>query len=126
MLGPALGELVSLGSRYAFYRSWRNVLALSGVVVLCAAAAVLVDLKMYLSAGVVGVVGVAGLFFFVAQVFRVRRKKKEHERRKAEEAAHRAIAGTNSNASGRARPPARRNQRCDASLNPLPAKERSQ
>ena len=86
------GALISFGSRYAFFRRWRNVIAFSGAALLCAIAAILVDAKMYLSAGVIGILGLAALALFVAQLFRGRRETRERERRKLAEAVQRAAA----------------------------------
>src|SRR4051794_13777018 len=78
--------LLRIGSRYAFFRRWRNVMILSGALALCAIGALLLDTKMYLSAAVVGLVGVILLITFPWQYFRVRRENRERERRNVEEA----------------------------------------
>jgi hypothetical protein len=59
---------------------------LSGALALCAIGALLLDTKMYLSAAVVGLVGVILLITFPWQYFRVRRENRERERRNVEEA----------------------------------------
>jgi type II secretory pathway pseudopilin PulG len=86
------GVLLRIGTRYVFFRRWRNLLILSGALLLCAMAAILLDAKMYLSAGVVGVIGALALITFPLQYFRVRRENRERERRNVVEAARRAEA----------------------------------
>src|SRR5215207_183684 len=86
------GVILRIGTRYVFFRRWRNVLILSGALLLCAMAALLLDSKMYLSAGVVGVVGALALITFPLQYLRVRHENKERERRNEVAAAQRAEA----------------------------------
>jgi hypothetical protein len=86
------GILIKLGSRYAFFRRWRNTLIGCGIAALCVVTALLYDAKMYLSAGIFGLLAAAALFTFVVQYFYGRRVKREIERRKIEEAERRAAA----------------------------------
>jgi len=64
----------------------------SGAVVLCAFAALLLDAKMYLSAGLIGVLGALALVTFPLQYFRVRRENKERAERNLVREAHRSEA----------------------------------
>jgi hypothetical protein len=84
--------LIRLGSRYAFFRRWKSIITFGSIALLCAIAAILIDAKMYLSAGVIGFVGLTALALIVTQFFRQRQYEKDRERRKLEQVAQRAVA----------------------------------
>lgn len=86
------GALIRVGARYAFFRRWKNTLILVGGMLLCAITAFLIDAKMYLSAGFVGILAATVMVGVVVHYFRERSEMRERERRKLEEAAKRAAA----------------------------------
>lgn len=86
------GVLIRLGARYAFFRRWKNTFVIGGLIFLCAITAILIDARMYLSAGLLGVLAVAALFALAMYYLRERRESRERERRKLEESARRAAA----------------------------------
>src|SRR5882724_9114311 len=86
------GVLLRLGSRYAFFRRWKKVILFSGMMLLCIIAALLIDAKMYLSAGLICFLVAVALVFFLVQLFQGRRAGRERERRKLAEVARRAAA----------------------------------
>jgi hypothetical protein len=57
-----------------------NYIAFSVAVLLCAIATILVDARMYLSAGFIGFLGAAGLVLFGVHLLRDLRKAREHKR----------------------------------------------
>ena len=86
------GALISVGARYAFFRRWKNTFILVGGVLLCAITAFLIDAKMYLSAGFIGILAAAVMIGLAGHYLRERRAIRERERRKLEQAAKRAAA----------------------------------
>jgi hypothetical protein len=86
------GALIRVGARYAFFRRWKNTIILVAGVLLCAITALLIDAKMYLSAGFIGILAVAVMLGLAAHYLRERREVRENERRKLEQAAKRAAA----------------------------------
>ena len=86
------GALISVGARYAFFRRWKNTFIFVGGVLLCAVTAFLIDAKMYLSAGFIGILAAAVMLGFAAHYLRERREIQERERRKLEKSAKRAAA----------------------------------
>ena len=86
------GALIKVGARYAFFRRWKNTLILIGWVALCAVTVFLIDAKMYLSAGFIGVLATVVMFGLALHYVRERRALQERERLKREQAAKRAAA----------------------------------
>jgi hypothetical protein len=77
---------------YAITRRGKKLFALIGVLLLCFASALLIDMQFYTSASFTGVLaGFSGLAYGVQHV-RLKRAERERLRRKAEEARQRAIA----------------------------------
>jgi hypothetical protein len=70
----------------------KTFIAFAIAMLLCLATALLIDLRMYLSAGVTGALAVAALVVFVIQYIRQQKIKRERARRQAEEAIRRAAA----------------------------------
>jgi hypothetical protein len=60
-----------------------NYIAFSFAVLLCAIATILVDARMYLSAGFIGFLGATGLVLFGVQIFRDLRETRERKRKLA-------------------------------------------
>jgi hypothetical protein len=89
---PMWGALVRIGARYAFFRRWKNTIVFVGGVLLCALTAFLIDAKMYLSGGFIGVFAAGVMLWLASHYLRERREIRERERRKLEEAIKRAAA----------------------------------
>lgn len=83
------GALIRVGARYAFFRRWKNTFIFVGGVLLCALTAFLIDAKMYLSAGFIGILAAAVMLGLAGHYLRERREVRERERRKLERAAKR-------------------------------------
>jgi|ERR1700687_5647486 len=77
---------------FAFSIFGKTIIAFLIAILLCLATALLVDLRMYLSAGVTGTLTLAALVVFVIQFIRQKKIKRERARRQAEEAIRRAAA----------------------------------
>jgi predicted DNA-binding protein (UPF0278 family) len=77
---------------FAFSVFGKTFIAFAIAMLLCLATALLIDLRMYLSAGVTGALAVAALATFVIQYIRQQKVKRERARRQAEEAIKRAAA----------------------------------
>src|SRR5258708_32693263 len=78
---------------FAFSIFGRKVIALAGMIILLFATAILLDLKMFISAGLAGVLAVVALIAFFIQY---RRQVKAHLNRAApqRETAHKRAAAT--------------------------------
>jgi hypothetical protein len=76
----------------AFSIFGKTIIAFLIAVLMCLATAFLVDLRLYLSAGVTGALTVAALVVFTIQYIRQQKIKRERARRQAEEAIRRAAA----------------------------------
>jgi hypothetical protein len=74
--------LIRVGARYAFFRRWKNTIFFVGAMTLCGIAALLIDTRMYLSAGFVGVFAVGSAIVIAGHYLRQRREEQERERRK--------------------------------------------
>jgi hypothetical protein len=83
------GALARQIAAYALTRRGKKLLAFIGTMLLCFVTAILLDLQMYISAGLSGVLAAAALVTWITQGFRQRR---EHERRQVETAARREAA----------------------------------
>jgi hypothetical protein len=81
-----------LASRYLLPRHWIRYVLLASVVVLAILNALLVDAKLYWTAGLTGVLAVVGLIVLGIQFIRASREKAERQRLQAETAARRAAA----------------------------------
>jgi hypothetical protein len=81
-----------LASRYLLPRHWIRYVLLASVVVLAILNGLLVDAKLYWTAGLTGVLAVVGLIVFGIQFIRASREKAERQRLQAETAARRAAA----------------------------------
>jgi Ca2+/Na+ antiporter len=77
---------------FAFTMFGRKVIALIGLILCLFATALLVDLKMYVSAGVAGFLAAAALVIFVIQYRRQIVANRERARQQAEAAQRRAAA----------------------------------
>lgn len=86
------GAIIRVGARYAFFRRWKNTIIFVGGVLLCAITAFLIDAKMYLSAGFIGILATAVMIWLAAHYLRERREIRERERQKLEQAAKRGAA----------------------------------
>ena len=84
------GAMIRLGARYAFFRRWKNTIALCGAALLCATTAVFVDAKMDLTAGIVGILAAVALIALAIHYIRERHETRERERRQLGLAARRA------------------------------------
>ncbi len=73
-------------------RRGKRIIAFIGAMLLCFITALLIDSKMYLTAGFTGLLAVAALAAFVFQYFRQRTEKRARERQNAEEAVRRTAA----------------------------------
>lgn len=78
---------------FAFSIFGRKVIALAGTVILLFATAVLLDLKMYISAGLAGLLALAALVAFFIQ-YRRQLKANRIRARRQEEAARKRAAAT--------------------------------
>src|SRR2546430_9216457 len=67
------GAIIRVGARYAFFRRWKNTIILAGGILLCGVTIFLVDAKLYLSAGFVGIIVAAGMLWIAAHYVRERR-----------------------------------------------------
>jgi hypothetical protein len=76
----------------AFSIFGKTIIAFLIAILLCLATALLVDLRIYLSAGVTGALTVAALVVFVIQYIRQQKIKRARARQQAEEAIRRAAA----------------------------------
>jgi type II secretory pathway pseudopilin PulG len=83
------GALARQIAAYALTRRGKKLLAFIGTMLLCFVTAILLDLQMYISAGLSGVLAAAALATWITQGFRQRR---ERERRQVETAARREAA----------------------------------
>ena len=83
------GALARQIAAYALTRRGKKLLAVIGTMLLCFVTAILLDLQMYISAGLSGVLAVVALVTWITQGFRQRR---EQERRQVETAARREAA----------------------------------
>src|SRR5687767_7446400 len=83
------GALARQIAAYALTRRGKKLLAFIGTMLLCFATAILLDLQMYISAGLSGVLAAVALVTWITQGFRQRR---EQERRQVETAARREAA----------------------------------
>ena len=83
------GALARQIAAYALTRRGKKLLAFIGTMLLCFVTAILLDLQMYISAGLSGVLAVVALVTWITQGFRQRR---EQERRQVETAARREAA----------------------------------
>ncbi len=70
----------------------KRVIAFAGAMLLCFITALLIDSRMYLTAGFTGVLATAALVAFVVQYSRQRTEQRERVRQDAEEAVRRAAA----------------------------------
>jgi hypothetical protein len=77
---------------YAITRRGKKLFALIGVLALCFAAALLVDMQLYLSAAFIAVLACFAAAAFVVQHARLKRAERERLVRKAEAARQRALA----------------------------------
>jgi hypothetical protein len=77
---------------FAFTIFGRKVIALAGTVILLFATAILLDLKMYISAGLAGVLAFAALIAFFIQYRRQIKANRIRARRQEEAAQKRAAA----------------------------------
>jgi membrane-bound ClpP family serine protease len=77
---------------FAFTIFGRKVIALAGTIILLFATAILLDLKMYISAGLAGVLAVAALIAFFIQYRRQIKANRIRARRHEEAAQKRAAA----------------------------------
>lgn len=77
---------------FAFTIFGRKVIALAGTVILLFATAILLDLKMYISAGLAGVLALAALIAFFIQYRRQIKANRIRARRQEEAAQKRAAA----------------------------------
>lgn len=75
---------------FAFTIFGRKVIALAGTVILLFATAILLDLKMYISAGLAGVLALAALIAFFIQYRRQIKANRIRARRQEEAAQKRA------------------------------------
>jgi len=73
-------------------RRWKSTIVLAFGVLLCAIATILVDARMYLSAGFFGFLGVAGLVWFVVPLLRAHRENRERERQRLASGERRVAA----------------------------------
>ncbi len=73
-------------------RRGKRVIAFAGAFLLCFTTALLIDSRMYLTAGFTGALAAAALVAFVIQYFRQRTDQRERIRQDAEEAVRRAAA----------------------------------
>jgi len=73
-------------------RRGKRIIAFTGAMLLCFITALLIDSRMYLTAGFTGILAVAALVAFVFQYFRQRTEKRGRVRQDAEEAVRRAAA----------------------------------
>jgi hypothetical protein len=83
------GALARQIAAYALTRRGKKLLAFIGTMLLCFVTAILLDLQMYISAGLSGVLAAVAFVTWVTQGFRQRR---EQERRQVETAARREAA----------------------------------
>ena len=83
------GALARQIAAYALTRRGKKLLAFIGTMLLCFVTAILLDLQMYISAGLSGVLAAAALVTWITQGLRQRR---EQERRQVETAARREAA----------------------------------
>jgi len=86
------GAIIRVGARYAFFRRWKNTIILAGGILLCGVTIFLVDAKLYLSAGLVGIIVAAVMLWIAAHYVRERRAIREREVRQREEASKREAA----------------------------------
>lgn len=77
---------------FAFSIFGKTIIAFLIAIILCLATALLVDFRLYSSAGVTGALTVAALVIFVIQYFRQRKIRRERVRRQTEDAIKRAAA----------------------------------
>jgi hypothetical protein len=77
---------------FAFSIFGKTIIAFVLAVLLCLATALLVDLRLYLSAGVTGALAAVSLVVFIVQYIRQQKVKRERARRAADEAIRRAAA----------------------------------
>ena len=73
-------------------RRGKRVIAFAGAILLCFITALLIDSRMYLTAGFTGALAAAALIAFIVQYFRQRTEQRERVRQDAEEAVRRAAA----------------------------------
>ena len=83
---------IRAGMTFAFTIFGRKVIALVGTVILLFATAVLLDLKMYISAGLAGTLALAALIVFFIQYRRQIKANRIRARRQEEAAQKRAAA----------------------------------
>ena len=83
------GALARQIAAYALTRRGKKLLAFIGTMLLCFVTAILLDVQMYISAGLSGVLAAVALVIWITQGFRQRR---EQERRQVETAARREAA----------------------------------
>src|SRR5262245_4817252 len=81
-----------LASRYLLPRRWKRYVLLASIVVLAILTALLVDAKLYWTAGLTAVLAVVGLIVLGIQFIRAWQEKTERQRLQAETAARRAAA----------------------------------
>lgn len=92
MLGALIRVGASYASRVAFFRKWKNTFLISGCLLLCVVAVIFIDMRMYLTAGLVGLLATAAVIALTMHHFKWRRYIQERARYKLEEAASRAAA----------------------------------
>lgn len=81
-----------LASRYLLPRRWTRYVLLASVPLLSILTALLVDARLYWTAGMAGAFAVVCLIALGMQFFQASREKRERERQRAEDAARRAAA----------------------------------
>ena len=92
MLGASITVGARFASQYYFRRRWTRYLTIACAVVLCILTALLVDAKLYWTAGIAGACAAAVLIALAVQYLQASRHKAEHERQQREAAARRAAA----------------------------------
>jgi asparagine N-glycosylation enzyme membrane subunit Stt3 len=85
-----LATAIRLLFTYLLTRRGKRTLAFVGTMLLCFLAAWLIDLRLYLTAAFIGVLAAVALFVFLMQIFRLRKDKRERERKGIEKAERRA------------------------------------
>lgn len=77
---------------YAITRRGKKLFALVGVLLLCFATTLLIDMKYTLSAGFTGLLAFLSAVAYVVQHFKIKRAERERLKRQAEDARRRAAA----------------------------------
>jgi mannitol-specific phosphotransferase system IIBC component len=78
---------------FVLTRRGKKVIAFVGAMLLCFLTALLIDWRMYMSAGLAGLLAAAALIAFIVQHLRLRVEKRERARQDIAKAARRAAAG---------------------------------